>query len=134
MQFNLILLMIFAIVVAIFAIQNTLPVIIRFLLWNVNTSLVIVILVSVAAGALMMFLVDFTKRLSLNKERKEQNRQIAALTKEIETMQKTLPASGNPLGSGKSAAVVQETGSAREAEAPLPGEERPLTEKENDKE
>ncbi|MCL2121042.1 MAG: LapA family protein [Clostridiales bacterium] len=134
MQLNLILLMIFAIVVAIFAIQNTLPVIIRFLFWNVNTSLVIVILVSVAAGALMMFLVDLTKRLSLNKERKERNKQIAALTKENETMQKALSESGTPLRGGEPEAVAQETGPALEMESPLPGEEGPLTEKDDDKE
>jgi uncharacterized integral membrane protein len=43
--------LVLAILVAVFAIQNAGPVTLRFGIWSVETSLVVVILVSVAAGA-----------------------------------------------------------------------------------
>jgi len=50
-QLALILSLALAIIVAVFAIQNAAPVTLRFGLWSVETSLVVVILVAVAAGA-----------------------------------------------------------------------------------
>ena len=50
-QLALILSLILAILVAVFAIQNAGPVTLRFGIWSVETSLVVVILVAVAAGA-----------------------------------------------------------------------------------
>jgi len=92
LQGYLILLLIFAIVVAVFAVQNTAAVAISFLFWEANTSLVLVILVSVAVGAVMLYLVNFTRQLSMNKEHKELQRQIAALSKDKEMLQSSLSA------------------------------------------
>jgi uncharacterized integral membrane protein len=50
-QVALILSLTLAILVAVFAIQNAGPVTLRFGIWSVETSLVVVILVAVAAGA-----------------------------------------------------------------------------------
>ena len=50
-QAALILSLILAIAVAVFAIQNAGPVTLRFGFWSVETSLVVVILVAAAAGA-----------------------------------------------------------------------------------
>jgi len=50
-QMALILSLILAILVAVFAVQNAGPVALRFGFWSVETSLVVVILVAVAAGA-----------------------------------------------------------------------------------
>jgi uncharacterized integral membrane protein len=50
-QVALILSLALAILVAVFAIQNAGPVTLRFGIWSVETSLVVVILVAVAAGA-----------------------------------------------------------------------------------
>jgi uncharacterized integral membrane protein len=50
-QLALILSLALAIIVAVFAIQNAGPVTLRFGIWSVETSLVVVILVAVAAGA-----------------------------------------------------------------------------------
>jgi uncharacterized integral membrane protein len=50
-QLALILSLALAILVAVFAIQNAGPVALRFGFWSVETSLVVVILVAVAAGA-----------------------------------------------------------------------------------
>ena len=50
-QVGLILSLVLAILVAVFSIQNAGPVALRFGIWSVETSLVVVILVAVAAGA-----------------------------------------------------------------------------------
>ncbi|MGE5850816.1 MAG: lipopolysaccharide assembly protein LapA domain-containing protein [Candidatus Methylomirabilota bacterium] len=50
-QLALILSLALAILVAVFAVQNSVPVTLRFGFWSVETSLVVVILVAVAAGA-----------------------------------------------------------------------------------
>ena len=50
-QVGLIFSLVLAILVAVFAIQNAVPVTLRFWIWSLETSLVVVILVAVAAGA-----------------------------------------------------------------------------------
>jgi uncharacterized integral membrane protein len=50
-QLALILSLVLAIMVAVFAVQNAGPVPLRFGIWSVETSLVVVILVAVATGA-----------------------------------------------------------------------------------
>ena len=126
MQLYLILLIIFAIFIAIFAMQNTMAVVVRLLFWNVNTSLVLLVLVSLAIGAIMMFLVDLANRISMGKERKEMDRQIAALANEKEELQKMVAGKEqSPEGSG--APVTEEPAEPQgpsEPEAPevLPDE------------
>jgi uncharacterized integral membrane protein len=90
MQGYLVLALIFAVIVALFAIQNTTVVVVRFLLWEANISLVLVILGAAAAGAIMMFLINFIKEIGVNRERKELLRQHAGLTEEKEKLEKAL--------------------------------------------
>lgn len=63
----------FALFIAVFAIQNYLPVTVAFFTWNFQTSLVIVILGSATFGAMIVLflslLIQFRLRHSLNKER-----------------------------------------------------------------
>lgn len=61
----LILALVFALIVAVFAVQNAVPVSIRFLAWGFETSLVYVILGSAALGALSAGLPGLFKQLSL---------------------------------------------------------------------
>lgn len=65
--------LLFSLFVAVFAIQNYLPVTVVFLLWSVQTSLVIVILGSATFGAMIMLclslLIQFRLRRSLSKEK-----------------------------------------------------------------
>jgi putative membrane protein len=56
-MFLLILTLIFALLVAIFTIQNVLPVAINFLWFRAEVSLVLVILGSVFAGAIIVYLI-----------------------------------------------------------------------------
>jgi len=59
-QLYLVLGILFALIVAIFAVQNTERVVIYFLFWQIqNASKVIIILVSAAFGALAMFFLGF---------------------------------------------------------------------------
>lgn len=90
MQIQLILILLFAIFVAAFAIQNTMTVVIKFLFWEANLSLVLVILGAVAAGVLISFLISTLKQLGIVRERKEMHKQITALTKEKEELEKII--------------------------------------------
>ncbi len=90
MQGYLVLTLIFAIIVALFAIQNTTVVVIKFLVWEANISLVLVILGAVAAGAIMLFLINLVKQIGINRERKELTRQNTRLMKEKEELEKLL--------------------------------------------
>lgn len=66
MQFYLILSLVFAIIIAIFAIQNSVPVSVRFLWWNIaDISLVLVILASALMGAVMALLPALTRQIKL---------------------------------------------------------------------
>ena len=56
-MFLLILTLIFALLIAIFTIQNALPVAINFLWFRAQVSLVLVILGSVFAGAIIVYLI-----------------------------------------------------------------------------
>ncbi|MGE5575862.1 MAG: LapA family protein [Syntrophothermus sp.] len=65
MQIRLILALAFAIVVALFAVQNAATVEVRFLAWHFRTTLVIVTLASTAMGALVVGLLGLFKQLRL---------------------------------------------------------------------
>ena len=79
MQAYLILALIFALLVAAFAIQNTAVVTINFLFWQGSISLGLVILGSVAAGALIFFVLGLIKQFGSSRERKELTRAKEAL-------------------------------------------------------
>lgn len=70
MQFYLIFSLIFALLVALFAIQNTMLVVVKFLFWQVELSLVLVILGSAAAGALLVLFFNLFKQYSVHREKK----------------------------------------------------------------
>lgn len=78
-QAALILSLILAIVVAVFAIQNAGPVTLRFAIWSVETSLVVVILVAAAAGAAMASLVGLPGWIRDRRRLRAQARELEAL-------------------------------------------------------
>ena len=106
MQGYIVLALVFAIIIAVFAVQNTMMVVIRFFLWEANTSLVIVVLVAAAIGAVMLFLVNLLKNIGTKKEMKDLRRQVALLTTEKDKLQKAqaaLPVPAESAGSRESA-------------------------------
>jgi uncharacterized integral membrane protein len=83
MQFYLVVALIFALLVASFAIQNTALVVIRFLFWEAQLSLVLVILGSVAAGALLLFFLSLIKQYSNHREKKNLKQEKDKLLKDL---------------------------------------------------
>lgn len=92
MQVYLILALIFAILVAAFAIQNTAVVTVHFLFWQGSISLVLVILGSVAAGALIFFVLGLIKQIAYGKERRELVREKERLTGRLAEQKRELEA------------------------------------------
>jgi putative membrane protein len=83
-QATLIFFLILALTVALFAIQNAGPVTVRFGVWSVETSLVVVILVAAAAGAALASLLGLPGWI-------RDRRRLRAQEREIEAMRATRP-------------------------------------------
>lgn len=117
--------LVFALVVAIFAVQNNTPVDIAFLGWkHPEISLVLVIIGSAVAGALAVFCLSLVKQFKLNMElrhakgnNEKLNSQIASLESKLEALiSKTQPVddSGCPdTNNGKGAQDSQMTEKAK---------------------
>ncbi len=78
-QAALIISLILAILVAIFAVQNAGPVTLRFGIWSVETSLVVVILVAAAVGAAMASLLRLPGWIRDRRRLRAQARELEAL-------------------------------------------------------
>ncbi|HEX6988385.1 MAG TPA: LapA family protein, partial [Bacillota bacterium] len=65
MSFNLLLALLFALLIAIFAAQNAQPVEVRFLSWTWVTSLVLVIVGSAALGVLLAGTLSLVRQVSM---------------------------------------------------------------------
>ena len=87
MQITLIVALIISIAVAVFAIQNSVPVVVSFLAWEMKTSLVILILGSALAGAVVSALFASVRWVRLSKELRASRRRI----RELETGGTTEP-------------------------------------------
>jgi uncharacterized integral membrane protein len=83
-QAALILSLILAIAVAVFAIQNAGPTTLRFGFWSVETSLVVVILVAVAAGAAVASLLGLPGWI-------RDRRRLRQLTRELDGLRASQP-------------------------------------------
>lgn len=93
----------FALVVAIgavaFALQNNVPVTVTFLMWRFDSALAMVLLLSVALGALIVALLSTPAVLRLQWKETRQRKQIAALEQangELRTEVARLAAGGSP--------------------------------------
>ena len=86
MQKNLIIALIFAIIVAIFSIQNAGPVSLAFFSWEFSTSLVVVVLGSAVLGAVIMWIISSFKLLKINKEKRKLKKEISDLEEERENL------------------------------------------------
>ncbi len=71
MQRNLILALVFALLIAVFAMQNAVPVTLTFFTYTFETSLVVVVLGTLAVGALIMGLFSSFQQLKLKKEKRQ---------------------------------------------------------------
>jgi uncharacterized integral membrane protein len=88
-QAALIFFLILAVLVAMFAVQNAGPVTLRFGFWSVETSLVVVILVSAVVGAAMASLLGLPGWV-------RDRRRLRAQSRELETLRAGQPAKPLP--------------------------------------
>ena len=88
MQRNIIIILLFAIVIAVFAIQNASPVLITFFSWNYQVSLVVVVLGATALGTIIMGLVASFSQLRLRRELRTLNREKEALRQTYQDLKK----------------------------------------------
>ena len=90
MQLYLVLALLFALLVAVFAVQNTMTVPIAFLFWKLNVSLVLVILGAASFGALCVFLVGMFKNLGVWRKQKELENKNKLLTEKVKELEEKL--------------------------------------------
>lgn len=79
-QFYLIVALLLATLVAIFAVQNAAEVTVRFLVWTFESSVVVVILVSVGMGALLAALISLPQTVKARRRLKETEAKLEHLT------------------------------------------------------
>ena len=88
MQFVVVISMIFAILVALFALQNAAVITINFLWYKVNLSQAVVILGSALFGVLIMLPFDITRRIKYSMRISELNNKIKKADGEIDSLKK----------------------------------------------
>ncbi len=88
MQFIIVISMIFAIFIAVFALQNSAVATINFLWYKLSLSQAVVILGSALFGILIMIPFDIIKRIKNSMKTSELNNQIKKLKEELETIKK----------------------------------------------
>ncbi|WP_084296121.1 LapA family protein [Desulfitibacter alkalitolerans] len=119
MQAYLVGALLFAVLVAIFAIQNVRPVDIRFLTWQIQEiSLVLVILGSASIGAVVVFFLGTVKQISNHRQIKELRRKNDELEKTVKELQ-AIKENHNNLDQDSIETELDETNEAHE---PLPDE------------
>jgi lipopolysaccharide assembly protein A len=82
--------LLFALLVAIFAMQNSLPVVVSFMNWSFATSLVIIILGSATFGALMILSLASLVQFRLQRHLQQTQQENTALQAEISILQSRL--------------------------------------------
>lgn len=90
MQIGFVISLIFAILVSVFAIQNSGSVSVNFLFAEFNISQALVILISTALGAVMVMLLGLIKQLKMKRKTKEQGRTMAALEEENRSLKEQI--------------------------------------------
>jgi len=80
----------FALLVAIFAVQNSLPVVVSFMSWSFATSLVIIILGAATFGALMILSLASLVQFRLQRNLKQAKQENAEFQAEINTLKSRL--------------------------------------------
>lgn len=83
---TLVLALICALLVAVFAVQNAKPVAVAFLVWEFEISLVLIILGSAALGAIAVFLLGTLNLVQKNRKLKEATQRVQSLESELEQL------------------------------------------------
>lgn len=83
-QLSLIGFLILAMIVAIFSIQNSGEAVVKFIWWQLQSSLVVVILISTALGAIMAIFLSLPGTFRLRMRIREQAQRIAELEQQLQ--------------------------------------------------
>ncbi|MFA7659609.1 MAG: LapA family protein [Anaerovoracaceae bacterium] len=86
MSWKFVLSLIFALVVAVFAIQNAAAVEVNFLAWKVSISQALIILVSAIFGAIAVLLLSLVKQMKLKAGIRNDKKTITSLQNENQTL------------------------------------------------
>ncbi len=84
MEVYLILAAVLGIFVALFAIQNAASVTVKFMFWQFQSSLAVVIILAMLAGMLLVFLLSIPGRLKRRKELYDKQKKIKELEKRLQ--------------------------------------------------
>ena len=90
MQIFLFFALFIAVLAVVFAVQNTAPVIVSFVIWKFNGSLALVLLVSLAAGALISFFVSLPGNLKTRWTIRQQKKKLNELEANLAAKQEDL--------------------------------------------
>ncbi len=90
MQFNLIISMVFAVIIALFAVANSEPVSINLIFRTYELSQAVVILVSAVVGALMVFVLNLLSKAKQAMKAKNLKKEIKELNSQLENCQSQL--------------------------------------------
>ncbi|MPW25723.1 DUF1049 domain-containing protein [Alkalibaculum sp. M08DMB] len=90
MSWKFVLTLFFALIVAIFAIQNATPVDVDFLFWNIYVSQALVILISAIFGAIITMLLSLIKQFRSNTIIKNERNTVTALETENKSLKEKL--------------------------------------------
>jgi uncharacterized integral membrane protein len=90
-----------------FALQNTVPVAVTFLLWRFDSSLAMVLLLSLAVGGFIVALVSTPSTLRRQWAMTRQNARIAELQKTVATQRETIATLGARLPVAEAAIVAE---------------------------
>jgi uncharacterized integral membrane protein len=82
-QFSLIGFLILAVIIATFSVQNSGEAIVKFIWWQFQSSLVVVILISTALGAIMAFLLSLPGTFRLRMRLREQSQHSTELERRL---------------------------------------------------
>ena len=92
MQFYLISALVFSLLVAVFAIQNTEMVVIKFLTWSFPVSLVLIVLGSAVAGALVLYFLGLFKQVGAWMKIRQINHHKSELENQVKKLEAQLNA------------------------------------------
>lgn len=90
MQITFILSMVFAVVIALFAVANSEPVGINLIFWSFELSQAVVILVSAVVGAVVVFLLSLVSKAKGAVRTKGISKELSQVKKQLEACQKEL--------------------------------------------
>ena len=118
MQILLIFSFIIAFLAILFAIQNTEIVSIRFLLWETQGSLALILFIALVAGALISYLATTPSQIKQRMTNSSQRKQIAELESQLATTQDELHQTNEKLETLEAEKISEKTPDSGTGESP----------------